>query len=151
MQDQERLICQFGKAQKLTREYRKALQRCTRFREEYLMAEKKHRIANCSDAQLRRLLRLNLLTFTKFDELKDDHKAQQVEQVREWVLSFKPDFWLGNSAKTFSDVKILPSKDQKGQKRGKKALSLEQTKHNMDLKWLAYEQGNTEQKQRLKN
>ena len=39
------------------------------------MAEKKHRIANCSDTQLRRLLRLNLLTFAKFMELKDDHKA----------------------------------------------------------------------------
>ena len=94
-----------------------------------------------------------MLTFAKFYEIRTDFKAQQVEQVRKWVLSFKPDFWLGNSAKTFSDVRILPSKDQKGEKRGKKALSLEQTKLNMDLKWLAYEQytGNAERKQRLKN
>jgi hypothetical protein len=90
------------------------------------MAEKKHYIAQCSAAQLRKLLDLNLLTLADFDEIRTELKAQQVERVREWVLSFKPDFWLGNSAKTFSDVKILPSKEQKGEKRGKKALSLEE-------------------------
>jgi hypothetical protein len=44
--------------------------------------------------------------------------------VRDWVNQYEKDHWLGNSAKTLSDVGLLPSKAKSGKKRGKKALSL---------------------------
>jgi hypothetical protein len=53
-------------------------------------------------------------------------------------LSFEKGFWLGNAAKTLSDVGILPSKAKVGAKRGKKALTLEETYDNMKLKEQKY-------------
>jgi len=55
-----------------------------------------------------------LLTLAKFQEILNDKKAKQVDEVKKWALSFGKGFWLGNAAKTLSDVSILPSKVQKG-------------------------------------
>ena len=73
--------------------------------------------------------------------------------MRDWVNQFEKDYWLGNSAKTLSDVGLLPSKATSGKKRGKKALSLQEHKANMKNKEKIYKEfkGDRKEKQKLKN
>ena len=73
--------------------------------------------------------------------------------MRDWVNQFEKDYWLGNSAKTLSDVDLLPSKAKSGKKRGKKALPLQEHKANMKNKEKLYKnfKGDGKDKQRLKN
>ena len=73
--------------------------------------------------------------------------------MRDWVNQFENDYWLGNSAKTLSDVGLLPSKAKSGQKRGKKELSLQEHEKTMKNKEKIYEdfKGDRKKKQKLKN
>lgn len=124
MQPLEYMVQAGGKSQKKTKEYRKGLQKCTRLKEEFIMAEMKEKISKCTALQYRRLQTLCLITPSFLLEIKEDKKAQQVQDVRDWVNQFERDFWLGNSAKTLSDIGLLPFKKKTGLKRGKKSLSL---------------------------
>ena len=98
---------------------------CTRWKQEFEFASKRYKLRNLSAKQRETVFKKLNIDESQLNELVNDNKASQIGQVYDWLNTNLRRFTFGNTLKTLQDVGYLEKKTQKGEKRGKKRISLE--------------------------
>lgn len=94
------LIAQDNKAYKKLSEYKKALQYCTRWKQEYSAASKMHKVKRLTRQQKAKVMRELNLSEDILSALVRDPKANQIGDVHAWLNENLHRLNSGNSIKT---------------------------------------------------